>query len=391
MKYFAFIILFFTLEILKSQNPDFSNRYDLGEIKIPALDEASGIAASRKYPNVIWSHNDGAQGKIFAFDTKGNFLAEFKLNDSLFHPDSDFEDICIGPGPIDGIDYLYLGDIGDNGATRTTKYIIRFPEPYIDINNSNTITQQIKSGDLLPFSYPDSARDSETLMIDPLSKDIYHVSKRETFVAVYKMSYPQSINNSNLLEKTNTLTMGKSFFDGSGVTGGDISPNGKEILIRDYQVVYYYYRSDKESIKDAFNREPIIISQYNLFPFIEPQGEAICWTFAGNGFFTTGEIKQKIAPHLSYFKKNTTNIESEINSSNFYINLVGNNLIIQNSNNITKCNIQIYNNKGKVLLVDSINENNNIFSLCNLQNGTYFVSISMGNSVLYTKSISIVK
>ncbi|MCX6147468.1 MAG: T9SS type A sorting domain-containing protein [Candidatus Kapabacteria bacterium] len=391
MKYFAFIILFFTLEILKSQNPDFSNRYDLGEIKIPALDEASGIAASRKYPNVIWSHNDGAQGKIFAFDTKGSFLAEFKLNDSLIHPDSDFEDICIGPGPIDGIDYLYLGDIGDNGATRKTKFVIRFPEPFVDINNSNTITQQIKSEDLLPFSYPDITRDSETLMIDPISKDIYHVSKRETFVAVYRMSYPQEIGKTTILEKTNTLTIGKSFFDGSGVTGGDISPNGKEILLRDYSSVYYYYLNKNETIIDAFKRDPIIIPQYNLFPFIEPQGEAICWTFAGNGFFTTGEIKQKIAPHLSYFKKNSTNIENEINSSNFNIDLVDNNLVIQNCNNITKCNIQIYDNKGKVLLVDSINENNNIFSLSNLQNGTYFVSISMGNSILYTKSISIVK
>lgn len=391
MKIFAFIILLCSIQLLKSQNPDFSNQYDLGEIKIPVLDEASGLATSRKYPNIIWTHNDGPQGIIFAFNTKGNYIAQFKLADTLIHSDSDFEDICIGPGPIEGVDYIYLGDIGDNGALRQIKYVVRFPEPFVDINNSNTLVQNINKADMLPFSYPDSARDSETLMIDPLTKDIYHVSKRETYVAVYKMPYPQLIDKLNLLEKTNTLTMGKSFFDGSGVTGGDISPNGKEILIRDYQVVYYYYKNDKESIKDAFARNPIIIPQYNLFPFVEPQGEAICWTFGGNGFFTTGEIKQKIKPHLSYFKKNSTNIETEINKLDINIKIENNYLFVTNDINLINISLQICDIKGKNVLIESISINNNKFSLNNIQNGTYFVSILMGNSIVYTKSVSIVK
>ncbi len=391
MKIISIIIILLSYKIILAQEPEFSNRFDLGEIRIPALDEASGIAASRKYKNILWSHNDGSQGKIFAFDTQGNFIAEFKLSNSLIHQDSDFEDIAIGPGPIDGIDYIYLGDIGDNDSKRKVKYVLRFPEPTIDINNSSTNTQIIKNVDLLPFSYPDSARDSETLMIDPLTKDIYHVSKRETFVAVYKMPYPQTIDKLNNLEKSNTLTIGKSFFDGSGVTGGDISPNGKEILLRDYQNVYYYYRNDNESIIDAFNRVPITISQYNLFPFIEPQGEAICWSFLGNGFFTTGEIRQNIKPHLSYFKKNSTNIENEIKNDDLVINYKNNTISLINNQFGVNYSFKLFNFIGQELYNRTLNENIFNISLDFLQNGTYFVSIFSDNSVILLKSVSIVK
>ena len=41
----------------------------------------------------------------------------------------DFEDITIGAGPEEGVDYIYVGDIGNNNYDRTILYIYRFPEP----------------------------------------------------------------------------------------------------------------------------------------------------------------------------------------------------------------------------------------------------------------------
>lgn len=48
----------------------------------------------------------------------------------------DFEDITLGPGPEEGINYIYVGDIGNNQwingrveHNRTEFYIYRFPEP----------------------------------------------------------------------------------------------------------------------------------------------------------------------------------------------------------------------------------------------------------------------
>lgn len=43
----------------------------------------------------------------------------------------DFEDITQGPGPIQGINYIYLGDIGNNDYDREEVYVYRFPEPEV--------------------------------------------------------------------------------------------------------------------------------------------------------------------------------------------------------------------------------------------------------------------
>ena len=41
----------------------------------------------------------------------------------------DFEDITQGTGPDAGINYIYLGDIGNNDYDREELYVYRFPEP----------------------------------------------------------------------------------------------------------------------------------------------------------------------------------------------------------------------------------------------------------------------
>ena len=43
----------------------------------------------------------------------------------------DFEDISIGRGPVDGVEYLYVADIGNNDYDRPIITIYRFPEPDI--------------------------------------------------------------------------------------------------------------------------------------------------------------------------------------------------------------------------------------------------------------------
>jgi hypothetical protein len=41
------------------------------------------------------------------------------------------------------------------------------------------------------FQYPDGSRDAETLLLDPLTKDIYVISKREfEDIRVYRAPYP---------------------------------------------------------------------------------------------------------------------------------------------------------------------------------------------------------
>ena len=111
-------------------NQLFAELHDFGEIENSHINEASGICPSKKNSNVLWIHNDsGDHSRIFAVNFNGVHLAEYYLSNSK---NRDWEDIAVGPGPILGESYLYVGDIGDNLSIYGTKYIYRFIEPTIN-------------------------------------------------------------------------------------------------------------------------------------------------------------------------------------------------------------------------------------------------------------------
>src|SRR5687768_17324164 len=64
---------------------------ELGKIKPKELDEISGLAASRRDPEVLWLHNDGDSRLVFAASTSGDLLARVRLPVRV----DDSEDIAI--------------------------------------------------------------------------------------------------------------------------------------------------------------------------------------------------------------------------------------------------------------------------------------------------------
>ena len=141
MKYFN---IFFLAAILSCSNnhesEQFENlqRIDLGEIESDNILEASGLASSRFNQNILWTHNDsGDSNRIFAMDINGNHVGEFLLNNT---ENRDWEDIAIGPGPMEGVDYIFVGDIGDNRSENDVKHIYRFVEPQVYTNNQSSET-----------------------------------------------------------------------------------------------------------------------------------------------------------------------------------------------------------------------------------------------------------
>ena len=60
--------------------PTFANAVTNGTINIPSLDEASGIAASRNNPGVLWTENDsGNAAVVYAIDPQGRNLGAYAL------------------------------------------------------------------------------------------------------------------------------------------------------------------------------------------------------------------------------------------------------------------------------------------------------------------------
>ncbi len=287
---------------------EFGDRVDMGIIESNDIVEASGIAASRKNPGVLWTHNDsGGKNRVFAFNSQGKHLGNFII---ALTPNRDWEDIAIGPGPIPGEHYIYIADIGDNDIEYDVKLIYRFPEPRVSADQ-DPIDSVIYNAERLSFQYPDGSRNAETLMIDSLSLDIFIVSK-ETNTKVYKLAwpytfYPVPTTHVDTLEVIATLPF-------STAVGGDISPDGKEILIKKSNVIYYWKKTDAQTI------EEILGNNLAAVPYIkEPQGEAVCWAADLSGYYT---LSEGLHPHLYFYPRtyNSAILQMENNPHNFKLN-----------------------------------------------------------------------
>jgi hypothetical protein len=247
------------------------------------LKELSGIAASVRNTGVLYTHNDsGDSSRFFAIATDGSLLGILHYNADP-HGGSlgavDVEDIAVGPGVTPGTSYVYLGDIGDNNAVRKVVVIYRIPEPSSPSGGGWTSVD----ADALFLRYPDGAHDAETLMVDPVDRLLYIVTKREDSVGVYTTPLDFKAKDTLLLTKQARL-----YFPGFGltkyITAGSISQKGDAILVKSYSSVYYWKRDPATPVWKTLLQNPIQL------PYtIEPQGEAIGFSVDGKKYYTTSE------------------------------------------------------------------------------------------------------
>ena len=259
---------------------DFLPPVQVGTVQSGSINEASGLDASVENPGVLWVHNDsGDTARAFAMNTAGDHLGIYNLTGLGA---TDWEDISLGPDPNTGDSYLYLGDIGDNNAVRSSIQIHRVLEPTVSASQS-PVTVSLTGVETFTLLYPDGPRDAETLMVDPLTGDIYIISKRDLQPRVYRAPFPQSSASPITLDYLGLLPWGLSF-----PVGGDISPDGDEIIVRGAEVFTHgaslWTRSPGQSIWDALSGSPLAVPAPS-----EPQGEAIAFDADGDGYFTVSE------------------------------------------------------------------------------------------------------
>jgi hypothetical protein len=254
-----------------------------GRLQDKHMDEISGIAASGIHNSIYYVHNDsGDTSRFFAITPQGKIksVIYFKGDPKEKQGVLDCEDIAVGPGPVKGKSYVYMGDIGDNGSVRKYITVYRMEEQKSWIGTDSIIKVNPVP---VHFKYPDGPRDAETLMIDPIEKLIYIVTKRTDSVAVY--TSPLSFKANDTLTLTKRC---KLYFNGfkpfKWITAGDISKDGQQVLLKDYVKVYYWKREDKEPIWKTMQRKPAELPYQQ-----EKQGEAIGFTSDGKGYYTTSE------------------------------------------------------------------------------------------------------
>jgi len=240
------------------------------------LDEVSGMAAGRVNQGLYYVQNDsGGKSEVYALNAKGKIVAVIALS-GVFN--RDWEDIAVGPDSVRGQSHIYVGEIGDNNAVYDTICLYRFRES--DLNKlpgkkekSITVTEI----DTLRIVYEDGAKDCETLFIDPVTADVYLMSKREMKVGLYIVRAPLSKSEVNVAERILTL-------DFPLAVGGDISLTRDKIIIKTYEKVFCWAVLPEQDIADAMS-QPYLELPYK----VEPQGEAVCWSKDGTKYLTLSE------------------------------------------------------------------------------------------------------
>ena len=261
------------------------DRQDItGTLNDKEMDETSGIAASSISPDTYYVHNDsGDTSRFFAITAEGKLKSTiyFKGDSTQKLGVQDCEDIDVGPGPEKGKSYVYLGDIGDNNQNRPYITVYRMAEKKSWATGDKAITSTLDVR--ADFKYPDGPKDAETLMIDPIGKQLIIVSKRGDTVAVYTSPLKYQANTTTVLTKRCKLYFA-GFKPFKWITAGDISKDGQQILLKSYDKVYYWRRQHNEPIWETMVRKP-----QELTYKVEKQGEAIGFQPDGKGYYTTSE------------------------------------------------------------------------------------------------------
>ncbi|WP_185716396.1 PE-PGRS family protein [Larkinella knui] len=271
-----------------SPNSSSSDRFSTSPEKFPIqagqVDEASGMVASRTMDGRLWVQEDsGNPAEINLLTTNGKLEKRFPVPGAS---NRDWEDLAIGPGPQDGVSYLYLADIGDNLKQNDVNYIYRFAEP----KNTN---ESVGGVERISFRYSDGARDAEAILLDPQTRDLWIVSKAEEKVHLYRLPYPQSTSDVIKADYYGEIPL-------SLITGGSVSSDGNEIVLISYLGAYHWRRKSGQSVADAL--------QKNTYKSLatDPlgiQSEAICFDKNSNGYYTLPEKGNQASVTLNYYKR----------------------------------------------------------------------------------------
>lgn len=244
-----------------------------GTLADPAIAEASGLAASRSQPGVLWTHNDsGDDARIFAIDPTGATLGTFVLDGASA---VDWEDMAIGPGPKPG-EWLYVGDIGDNLSARRSITVLRVPEPKVDGMGGSATLSGVEA---IELTYPDGAHDAETLLVDPPTGDLFIVAKGDP-TRVFRRPGPLVAGGPFTLDEVLPVVAPVTF-----ATAGDVSPLGDFVAVRGYFQGALWLRPPGSDLAQAFATSPCALSLA-----VEIQGEALAIAPDGRGYATVSEM-----------------------------------------------------------------------------------------------------
>lgn len=257
------------------------------------LKEISGLRSSKLNANRFWVHNDsGDAPKIYALSSSMKVEREFLLKGAQH---VDWEDMA--GGAYQGKPHLFIGDIGDNAARRSSIVVYSVEEP--QIGDSAQLAELLPAP--IELVYPDGPRDAEALLFDERSEELLIVTKRDEKARVYAIDLKTTLDSGpNTLEFIGVLKIDPSPQDLAPmrryfhyITAADQHENGS-VIIKNYFRTWLYENPEKKPLRDLLVSETPTQLPYNL----EQQGEAMAFDLDGKGYYTTSECADDGTAHV---------------------------------------------------------------------------------------------
>jgi hypothetical protein len=209
-----------------------------GTLGAAGIRESSGVAVSRAYPGILWTHNDSDDRPVvYAIDTTGTLIATVDVAGARA---VDWEDIALGPCPTRWVarTCLVIGDIGDNLERRTTVTLYAVPEPNPRVRSSGSRTTEPAIA--LRVAYRDGPRDAEALALLPDARTVILTKGRSGPIVRYEIPPERWTAGDVTVAPLDTLPIKPQLVVGRWVTGAAVTPDGTRAVVRTFTELYFF-------------------------------------------------------------------------------------------------------------------------------------------------------
>jgi hypothetical protein len=200
--------------------------------------EASGFAASQRYPGALWMIRDsGHPPDLYALRFNPDGVATNRVMPVEGANNKDWEDVTRFDRP-DGSSALW---IVESGQTGTERYVYEVPEPDPD---HDVVAHAVAR---YAYSYPDAKSNTEAAF----TYDNRLVLVAKTFPAkVYRFDKPLSTSGVNVPTLLGELS------DSRGVSVAKPSPDRHWLVTATHDTLFIYRNRGSGSLEDFLDREP---------------------------------------------------------------------------------------------------------------------------------------